>query len=337
MNTHEHDQTEQRLTQALHDEAADVHPSPGALQTIQRRTSKDRVPSRHRWLWVAGTASLATAAVVTGIVLVGGSDDGTTGAPVVDQPSEGSLTAAFDVWFYGDQPGNPEGPGPRDPSVFAPLYAERHVVEPTAGSLAEQAVRTFLTAGHFDPDYASGWPSGVEVEKVSTGGGATIALTGTADLETRGDLTAGEAHSAIQALLRTAGAAGEASFTYNGEPLDQLFGMPTPIEVLPYGDGQLDSLRAPITVDLSERQQVDNPVRIPVTGNVFEGTVNWELLDDTGSALDDGFVTAGSTEWEQVDIDLGTLEPGTYTIRAFEVSVADGDEIYTDTKNFRVE
>jgi hypothetical protein len=331
------ERTEQLLTQALREEAADVQPEPGGLQAIQRRTGRSSRP-RRRWLLAAGAASLATAAVVTGIVLVTDNDGGgTTGAPIVDRPREGSLTGTYRVWFYGPQPDNPEGPGPGDPSVFAPLYLEEHIEEPTSGSMSEQAVRTVLTTGPFDPDYASGWPSGVDVESITEDGGVTtIGLTGDADLTSRGDLTSGQANSAIQAMVRNADATGEAAFTYNGEQLKRLFGMPTPIEVLPYGADAKDSLRAPITVDIADGQELDNPVRIPVTGNVFEGTVNWQLLDDAGTVLDDGFVTAGTTQWATVDAQLGTLDPGSYIFRAFEVNAADGDEIYPDTKTFVV-
>lgn len=341
MNVNEHEPTEQLLTQALRDEAAGVQPSPGGLQTIQQRTVRG-ARSQHRWVWAAGAASLATAAVVTGIVVMSNDDgggSGATGAPIVDQPREAEVTPIFQVWFYGPQPGNPEGPGPGDPSTFAPLYVEQHIEDPTPGSPAEQAVRAFLTSGPIDPDYSTGWPSGVDVEQVTKDAGdTTIELTGTPDLASRGDLTSGQANSAVQALLRTAGASGDASFTYNGEPLDTLFGMATPIEVLPYGpSASMDSLRAPISVDLTNGQPMDNPVMIPVTGNVFEGTVNWELLDDAGAVVDDGFVTAGTMAWATVDAELGNLDPGTYTFRAFEVSVADGDENYVDTKTFVVE
>jgi len=328
--------TEQLLTRALRDEAADVHASPGSLQAIRRRVAAP-APSSRRWIWTAGAAGLATAATVTGIVLATDDGGGTAGAPIVDQPT-GGPTASYDVWYFGAQPGNPEGPGPGDPSVFAPLYVEEHVEEATPGSTAEQAVRTFLTGTPFDPDYSTGWPSGVDVRSVSTQGDlTTFALTGTADLESRGDLTAGEAHSAIQALLRTAGATEEATFVYNGEPLSLLFGhdVSNPIEVLP--DSPEDALRAPVSVDVTDGQTMTDPVTVPVTGNVFEGTVNWQLSDQAGDLVDEGFVTAGSMEWVQVQVDLGTLEPGTYVFRAYEVSMADGDEIYEDTKTLLVE
>ena len=75
-----------------------------------------------------------------------------------------------------------------------------------------------------------------------------------------------------------------------------------------------------------------------MTGNVFEGTVNWALLDDCGRSgrrglrhcRNDGVGPGRRGE-------LGTLDPGTYTFRAFEVSVADGDETFPDTKTFVVQ
>ena len=72
-------------------------------------------------------------------------------------------------------------------------------------------------------------------------------------------------------------------------------------------------------------------------GNVFEGTVNWQLLDDTGAKVDDGFVTTSMGMWTQADIELGDLDPGTYTLRCLEYSPADGKPGNVDDKTFTVE
>ncbi len=79
-----------------------------------------------------------------------------------------------------------------------------------------------------------------------------------------------------------------------------------------------------------------NPVTVKVSGNVFEGTVNWQLLDATGTKVDEGFVTTSMGQWTQASIDLGTLDPGTYTIRCLEFSPKDGKPGNVDDKTFTV-
>jgi hypothetical protein len=41
--------------------------------------------------------------------------------------------------------------------------------------------------------------------------------------------------------------------------------------------------------------------------------------------------------WTTATVDLGQLDPGAYTFKAYEISAADGDEINVDTKTFTVD
>jgi hypothetical protein len=77
-------------------------------------------------------------------------------------------------------------------------------------------------------------------------------------------------------------------------------------------------------------------VHVTVVGNAFEGTVNWELYDGAGAKIDEGFVTTAFMEWRSAQINLGPLQPGTYTLKAFEISMEDGQHIMTDDKTFTV-
>ena len=65
---------------------------------------------------------------------------------------------------------------------------------------------------------------------------------------------------------------------------------------------------------------------------VYEGTVNWQILMN-GDVLKAGHTQAfeagpAQSPWQETV----TLTPGTYTIRAFEVSAKDGSETYVDDK-----
>ena len=114
MNTHDsdHDRTAELLSaSARRGGRRRSRPTPGALQEIQRRTSTAPAPTR-------GTLGLGRrrcrqlppppSSPASSLVGNDAGDDGTTGAPIVDQPtSAGDLTAVYDVWFFGAAAGQP--------------------------------------------------------------------------------------------------------------------------------------------------------------------------------------------------------------------------------------
>jgi Immunoglobulin-like domain of bacterial spore germination/Sporulation and spore germination len=336
--------------------------NPNAEQHTTGQQS-DRQPSRSlsRLLVILG-AGLAAAVVIAAIVLaVNNDDDGTTpaGSPAESvQPSDAggddghagdggsgqasSVTEMHDAAF---EPGTATATmyylGPVSPATGQVyLFAEPHSV----GQVSPQAaVREFLTSYPLDPDYRSGWPEGVDVTGIETAGGqTTIALTGTADLAGPGDLDKQAAQTAIQGLIRTAAISdGTVVFTYNDEPLSTLLGINVAqgVEPLPEQSSNFAvTTRAAIQVTSPvEGQTMTNPVVVTGNGNVFEGTVNWQLLDDRGRELDSGFVTTAMGSWEDFRVELGALDPGTYTFRALEYSAEDGSEINVDDKTFLVE
>ncbi|MEJ7742157.1 MAG: Gmad2 immunoglobulin-like domain-containing protein [Nocardioidaceae bacterium] len=69
----------------------------------------------------------------------------------------------------------------------------------------------------------------------------------------------------------------------------------------------------------------------------LRGSVNWQLFDEDGTKVDEGVVTTSMGVWAQADIKLGTLEPGTYTLRCLEYSAEDGHPMNIDDKTFVVE
>ncbi len=354
------DRTEALLARALREEAAQVEPKSDALQAIQRRTSGTagaRTPwpgtpgSRTPWLFGAMGAAVATAAVITAVVVIG--DDaatsrgpapaGTPSGGVVQQDGmhqgvydpQASDEAQLTMHYVGPESVAAEESARRLPPR---LYTETHTVEPSGGDHALAAVHEFLTSRPIDRDYESGWPEGVDVTSVTDDGDVTtIALAGDADLGTShmDGYCLLDAGVAVQALLRTAGVEQAARFTYNDKPVAVLFNC---VNVAPSVAVQSDDeVRAFITIDnIVEGQMVTSPVTVQVSGNVFEGNVNW-VLSREGTKLDEGFVTTSMGTWKQADIDLGTLEPGTYTFKALEYSASDGSPINVDDKTFVVE
>jgi hypothetical protein len=352
------------LTRALAEEAAHVDPDPGALQVIQGRL---RPAPRRNW-WVVGTwgAGLATAAVITAVVIVTGPGSGANTAPPAgrtqvtppnhpNSPGPTVTTAPSQPPSTTSNPPIAMHPGAFDPAADtdvtmyylgpagagfagAPrLYTEPHTVS-TGGALA--AVHEFLTSTPIDPDYVSGWPQGVDVSGISTTGDVTtIALYGDiplADLEgQQSGSPALDAKTAIQALARTAGirVGAQVAFTYNGTPMSTLFQREVPRAV----DSDLDVLALIQITSPVDGQTLASPVTVTGVANVFEGTVNWELFDSTGARLQRGIATASQGQWTSFTIELGTLPPGRYTIRCLEYSAADGSPIHVDDKVFTVQ
>jgi Immunoglobulin-like domain of bacterial spore germination len=362
----DHDPTADLLARALRDEADRVETDPAALQRIQRRTAAAS-SGRSRWGWTLGAlgAGLAAAAVITTVVVIadGQDDDGakvaTTPTPTDDAPSVTPMhEAVFDptstsnvtLYYVGVSAIATES---GDREARSALYTEPHTVSDTTPL---GAVREFLTSMPLDPDYASGWPEGVDVSSIETAGHeTTIAFFGDEDVDLAAlpDLVdvdtvdedaarVAAADMAIQGLIRTAGITdGTVSFTYNGERLDTLLGADVAqgVEVLPELSSDFSVItRAAIQVTSPvEGQVVSSPVVVTGNGNVFEGNVNWQLINDKGREIDRGFVTSAMGEWADFEVELGTLAPGTYTFRAFESSGADGSEINVDDKTFTVQ
>ena len=376
MTTYDDDRTAQLLAQALAEEADQVDPSPGGLQAIQRRTSATPRRTSRRAPWVLGTlgAGLATAAVITTVVLVG-QGNGPAQTPAAGKPSGGTVqqttaaqqTTAWQETTTAQQTTGPQqatsaaqpgamhpgvydpnspassqvtlyyvGPQPQNPVRAPRLYAETHTVGSFDGPADVEAVHEFLTSTPIDPDYRSGWPAGVDVSTISSSGGVTtVALVGDADLGTRPEPVQFDPSRevAVQALLKTAGVTGAATFTDNGDPLGLV--LHTSARVSAESD---DGVRAFITIDnMVDEQAMTNPVTVLVSGNTFEGNVNWQLLDSTGTKIKDGYVTTSMGTWTQVPVRLGTLDAGSYTFRALEYSAKDGSPTNVDDKNFTVD
>jgi hypothetical protein len=307
-------------------------------------------------------AGLSVAVVITAIVMAAGQDDDEVGAssdrPASDSPQSGGVEGGT-----GNQPGGGERvvaaemhdgvfePGTATATMYyigpensvtgsVVLFAEPHSVE---ASSPEDAVREFLTSRPIDADYRSGWPEGLDVADIQTGGPeTTVDLVGDADLAGSSGLDRQAAEMAIQGLIRTAGVSeGTVRITHGGEPVARLLGVPVGngVEVLPEQAGDYSqTTRAAIQVTSPvENQTLTNPVVVTGNANVFEGNVSWQLLDAQGREIDSGFETAAMLEWADFEVRLGKLDPGTYTFRALEYSMEDGSEMNVDDKTFTVQ
>jgi hypothetical protein len=339
MSTDDRFDPDDLLSRALHDEAEKVQTDPAALQKIQQRTG-DGGHGRS-WLYAGIGAAAATAAIIAGAAVMSDNTDPSSGpvpatqnAPTGQAPTPDSSTPTSDTptAVVEVEPTSLIYVGMATPRLFA----EVHPV-PLDDNLA--VMNTWLQSTPDDPDYTTGWPAGMQVDTIQElEHGARLELSGPADANVADDPGLGESGGklAITAMLFNGNfqtGEGISEATYNGEPLSTLLGVSLPF-VLPADD----DVRAFIVITSpAEGEQVSSPVDVDILGNVFEGNVNWQLLDDSGAKIDDGYVTTSMGDWTPATIHLGDLDPGTYTIRCLEYSPQNGKPGNVDDKTFTVE
>lgn len=330
-----------RLRDALSSEAHMVHPSDDGLSNI-----RDGIEPGHRPWWrhpgvlaVAAAAVIGLAAGGLAVALGGDGDqnvvagptstDETTASP---SPSE-TTTEATDppearetvyVYFSMD-----EGDlGPR-------LYREQHSVVLEADETpAAAAVRVMLSEPATDPDYSSGWPTGVEVLGYSVDGD-------TATVDVNGFVSAGSASelAAVQQLVYTVTANDNNVKRVRlqvdgGTPSSGHADWSKPVK----RSSMLDVQGLVWLLTPTQDDTVRSPVEITGFGTAFEGTVNWEVRKEGADAVvEEGFAQAGSNGDFGEFSDTVQLAPGTYEMRAFESSAEDGRPLHVDSKTFTVE
>ncbi len=182
--------------------------------------------------------------------------------------------------------------------------------------------------------YLQTW-DGVElVDATVSDSRITITLSGPGS----SDIDEDEARVSVQQLVWTAQAVvrqgrvpvtftiADGSTAFFGQiPVNQTFNRPAST------DEYFNDL-APIWINSPTRGERINGANVIVTGDatVFEANVQWELINAAnGNVIDSGFTTAsvGAPGRGTYEIPLGNLAPGSYIIRAFEMSAKDGTTV----------
>lgn len=358
----EFDRVERQLRASLVDEARRVQPH-DRLEAIlhEAHAAGPAADEGHgrRWLLPVAAAA-AVAAIIGGTWWATQGDPGTptppvgTTGPQTSAPSAPSGTSApsaassssttasttatapvtLPVYYVGPQ-GDPEG----TPKLFREflrrdLPAGLSVEAKVAAALIEavDAQQFSNTDGYLQP-----W-SGQMVNDVQvTAKGITV------DLDNAGNpdaaVTPEVRRLAVQQLVWTAQAVVQKGnlpvrFTVQGEA-KPLFGTiaTTGTFTRPSSDELWQDL-APIWITAPTRDQV-LPAGKPVTAKglaiVFEANVNWQLKrGSTQVATGHATASAGAPAQGEYSIPLGTLEPGSYTLRVFEMSMKDGDSVHAE-------
>lgn len=311
-----------------------VNPSDHGLQNI-----RSGVDSAHRPWWRHPATPALAAAVVLGLMAGGlavalggdGEDDSVTAGQASEEattspsPSD-NTTEATDpsaarenvyVYYVMD-----DGQSPR-------LFREEHSVSagPPAAALAVQELAAFPAQ---DPDYTSPWPRSTRVTAYNTSGDtATVELTDFVSVSAEAE------NAAMQQLVYTVTAndpdVREVLLLVDGEAPSGRADWSEPVARAPMVDVQgLIWLLGP-----TEGETVSSPVAIDGYGTAFEGTISWEVRKD-GAKVAEGFTQGGANGEFGEFSDTVDLEPGSYEIRAFEISAEDGSPLHVDTKTFTV-
>jgi hypothetical protein len=241
-----------------------------------------------------------------------------------EEPTDGSseTTAPTDmvtvpVYFVGDTPAGPA------------LYREFRKVE--ADNPMEEAMALVTAGDALDPDYGTLYSGGTfESVSFSEGAGAIVAQVKDDGWNAPGDLSKREAKLAVQQLVYTVQGIQQERLpvlVQNGADPAPLFGIDTsgglkaakPLDVLAFMN---------VTTP-EEGATVSGSFTAEGVGSSFEATVIWEVRDESGTAVLEGFTTAEGWmdklyPWT-AEVDVSGLAPGTYTFVALTDDPSDGE------------
>jgi hypothetical protein len=321
------------IRQLLEDAVSGVEPRP-ALDEILARTS--RSTSRRRpWLWGAGGAVVATAAVVTAVAALGnGPASKHEAGPAGSTPTATTATVAVPAYFLGAT-----SHGPR-------LYREFEKSSPSAAK-GIGPLELAIGGKSADPDYRSLWPSGLTIASVipAANGSSAIRVSllsppgGSLALRPAG-MTAVQARLSIQQVVYTVQAEYKSTapvrFLVDRHPATRLLGV---------------TLSGPVpraaALDVLAQVWVDNPTDgatvadgFKVTGlaAAFEANVQWELKQG-GRVVKSGFTTARECCVMAPYSFTVHAAPGTYTLVVHDDDPSGGASKFApwqDTKTITV-
>ncbi|RYP81877.1 hypothetical protein EKO23_22920 [Nocardioides guangzhouensis] len=354
-----HDEHED-VRRALHDAVDDVEPRPG-IHTIRARTAQ---PHRDRRPWLLGAfgAAVATAAVVAGVAVLGNDPSpradrdpaATTSPDTSPTPSTGTAGTGEPA----PSPSDGGSDGSSDEVVAAPVYLAGDTPQgvrlyrefrPVAADDRLRAAANLAVRGDpVDPDYRTLWPAGAELSTVSfdgvgSSGLISVTLASPSLRERPAGMSEAQAGLAVQQVVYTlqgvVGARAPVQFRLDGNPVDQVLGVPTsePITNAPQPE-----VLAQVNVTEPE-QGAEASGRLLVSGvaDSFEATVPLQVRRG-GVVVLQGFATAqgwgGRLYPWTTTLDISGLPPGDYTLVAStdDPSGGEGGGPQVDTKDFTI-
>jgi hypothetical protein len=278
------------LSDLLHAAVDDIEPA-DRIDAIRARTASSPARAARPWLYAAGGVVLATAATVAAFAVVDVSSE-----PAHDD--HGAMagptgTQVVPAYFIGDTP--------RGPRLFREF-------DEVAGDDALQAALDRIERPATDPDYRTPW--------TATSFGSAMLMDGVVHVEL-GDAVLDDELAVQQVVYTLQGAMQERLPVQLGD---------TTFEALPQS-GVLN----PMSIsDPAEGLEVHDAFTARGVANSFEANVPWELRDERGDVVKQGFATASGYgdhlyPWE-ARIDVRGLPFGFYTFVAMTDDPSGGAE-----------
>lgn len=358
---------EHRLSDAMHDYAAGVQPSAGALAEIRARTSQAPWWRRPATLGVAVAAATAGAVIAITLVVTSPDDtptpvgassdstdstgDATTASPTPPETASPEESTATPETTPSTAPSTP-GSQPDAAEYALPVYygvvtpdgeprlaREFHRTQ-TAEPIAD-AVRQMIGTAD-DPDYSTLWNSSTSVVSAALTSDLVVV-----DIHDPGvtDASAAGQELAVQQLVYTATAAafaahGESYATVqvlvDGEPRDVFDAVD-----LSQPQSREDPLTTRLLVQIDEPLSdgaYTSPVTVRGSGAASEATLEWEVAAADGTVVASDITnTAECCTFSEFSFDVD-LEPGDYTVevRLTDPSGGEGPPPSFDSKSFTV-
>jgi hypothetical protein len=326
-----------QLRRLLSDAVSDVEPQDRLAQIRDSVRSDPKVvpmsPQRS-WITVVGVA--ASVAVIGGVAFAAGALQGndnaddpshvgsgpssqstapvtppTSTAPTTSGTTAPADTKAYAVYYVGD-----------DPAGKPVLFREFHSGG-AATSDAELAVAA-LGSQPLDPDYRTPWHPGDVTAATVNADVIDVALGSSSVHDRPAGMSTAYANAAIQQVIYTLQAAFQkrlpVQFTLNGNPIDQVLGVPTSE---PLSQGKVLQVCSRMSIsNPNEGDQLSGKITVTGVNNSFEATVVVYLLRDGSDkhllqtpSIATGYLADKLFPWT-VPLDLSKVEPGEYTLVA---------------------
>jgi hypothetical protein len=304
----------------------------------------------------ARTRLRAAALLATSVVVLAGC--GTEDDPQADDPSGdgGSTTPSSSAPTTEPTSASPSATDTAAPEMVAVpayfvgetpvgkrLFREFRSVE--ADNPVDEALALISAGDTLDPDYST-LLSGGALRMTSYDEAALVALPDDSWAQRPSGMSANDAKLAVQQIVYTLQGALQKrlplQFYVGDEPVD-IFGIPTPTKTQGYtAADELDVLAFVNVTTPEQGQSVSGTFTASGVASSFEGTVPWEVRDEAGAKVLDGFAQAEGWvdklyPW-QSEVDVSTLAPGTYTFVAMtdDPSGGEGSGPTEDTKTITV-
>lgn len=327
MSTHlDSSDTERELREALSARARQVHPSSRLDAILREAATPERAPGSRRGLALVGLAA-AAAAVVAGAVWV--SRPAPEGAPTLPAgsasatptPSTSPPVAAPAIAVAHYTVGTNAGPGSR-PCLVRTFGSATWATDASRSDKVLAATRSMVASTPL-------W-EGVTVERARvTSSRITLDLAGDGAA-----LDATQARLALRSLAWTAqgqNGAGDVPVAIRVPGGGELFGHDVPATLTRAGTPPESVCDIWVDHPAPDLSLAPGPLVVQGQAVAFEATVEWELRRGAATVRE-GFTTAsaGAPARGTFQVDLGRLEAGTWTLRAFTASAEDGVKVVAE-------